>query len=224
MRTACSGETSASSPDPVTPPLSDWFDLPPEVSFRKERLGDAWAYVFRHARLGDLGRLLLHGRPDGQTQLSLELAGDSADPVTRERAAIFEPLGLKLAGAFEKAVSTSGRVPTPSVGPFEPAPRPKPIASKRVACERCGATVAHLVFADDAADLGGLEDCARLMYPHIAALGVPTWVIGPPLGDGPAEEAPADLLKVWPQREPVRQKTPAAFEAVLDVLVMTHCS
>ena len=29
------------------------FRLPPEVSFRKERLAYGWAYVFRHTALGE---------------------------------------------------------------------------------------------------------------------------------------------------------------------------
>jgi hypothetical protein len=31
------------------------FQLPPDVSFEKQRLSDAWAYVFRHRVLGELG-------------------------------------------------------------------------------------------------------------------------------------------------------------------------
>lgn len=104
--------------------------------------------------------------------------------------------------------------------PPQPTPRPNGIASKVLECQRCRAAVALLIFA---ADPGGLEDHARLMYPHIASLRVPTWVVGPPTGDGPAEEVPADLLKVWPEREPVRRMTPAAFDAVLGALVAAHC-
>src|SRR5690242_5634178 len=38
---------------------ADHFELPPEVSFAKERLPGGWAYVFRHRTLGLLGRILL---------------------------------------------------------------------------------------------------------------------------------------------------------------------
>src|SRR5271165_5540109 len=31
------------------------FQLPPDVSYEKQRLSDAWAYVFRHRVLGELG-------------------------------------------------------------------------------------------------------------------------------------------------------------------------
>jgi hypothetical protein len=35
------------------------FQLPPDVSFEKQRLSNAWAYVFRHRLLGEIGRILL---------------------------------------------------------------------------------------------------------------------------------------------------------------------
>jgi hypothetical protein len=41
------------------------FQLPPDVSFEKQRLPDAWAYVFRHRVLGELGRILLQELDDG---------------------------------------------------------------------------------------------------------------------------------------------------------------
>ena len=214
----------------MTPPVPDRFELPPEVSFRKERLGGAWAYVFRHNRLGDLGRILLQGRPDGRSQLTLELAGDPHDPMTEERAAIFKPLGLEIAAAFEGATGSTGYPVSPSTElPPQPAPRRRGIVSRHVECERCGAVVALLIFDDTPrqnkadTDLASLEDHARLMYPQIARLDVPTWVIGPPTEDGQLDEALADLLKVWPEREPVRRMTPAAFDDVLDALVSAHC-
>ena len=78
--TASDLQQSRLSHRPMTPPVPGPFELPPDVSFRKELLGGAQAYVFRHARLGDLGRVVLRGRPEGRTDLSLELAGDPRDP------------------------------------------------------------------------------------------------------------------------------------------------
>ena len=63
--------------------------LPPEVSFRKERLEWTLVYVFRHAHLGTRGRVVLQGRPDGNTQVSCEVAGGPDDPMTKKRAATF---------------------------------------------------------------------------------------------------------------------------------------
>ena len=90
-------------------------------------------------------------------------------------------------------------------------------------CETCGANVALLIFADDEADRGGLEDCARLMYPKVVELNVPTWVIGPPIGSEPSPESPADILKIWPERQSIRQLRPLEFNPLIDSLVTTHC-
>jgi hypothetical protein len=35
------------------------FQLPQDVSFEKQHLSNAWAYVFRHRLLGEIGRILL---------------------------------------------------------------------------------------------------------------------------------------------------------------------
>jgi hypothetical protein len=45
---------------------------------------------------------------------------------------------------------------------------------------------------------------------------LPTWIIGPALGGGPLMDCPADILKVWPEREPMRRLRPAEFNHVLD--------
>jgi hypothetical protein len=47
------------------------------------------------------------------------------------------------------------------------------------------------------------------MYPHCNHLNVPTWIIGPALGEGPLIDRPADVLKVWPAREPIQGLPPA---------------
>ena len=78
------------------------------------------------------------------------------------------------------------------------------IESKLIPCEHCGTVVAMLIFAPNATDAGHLEDYARKMYPHYNHLNVPTWIIGPALGEGPLKDRPADVLKVWPAREPIQ--------------------
>ncbi len=60
-------------------------------------------------------------------------------------------------------------------------------------CERCGRMVAMLIFAPQATDPGGFEDYARKMYPEYTRLDLPTWIIGPALGDGPLIDRPADI-------------------------------
>jgi hypothetical protein len=49
-----------------------------------------------------------------------------------------------------------------------------------------------LIFAPKATDSVRFEDYARKMYPQYNRLNVPTWIIGPALGEGPLIESPAD--------------------------------
>jgi hypothetical protein len=90
-------------------------------------------------------------------------------------------------------------------------------------CERCDAGVALLIFADEATDHGGLEDYARLMYLQMQATNLPTWVIGPPQGEEPLPERPADIVKVWPTREPVHRMWPDEFNPIIAALARAHC-
>ena len=93
------------------------------------------------------------------------------------------------------------------------------IESKLIPCERCGTVVAMLIFAPNATDPGHFEDYARKMYPHYNQLNVPTWILGPALGEGPLIERPADVLKVWPAREPIQRLPPWQFNCLLDQFV-----
>ena len=78
------------------------FQLPPNVSFQRQRLSYGWAYVFRHATLGQLGRVVLQDRSDGRCQLSCEVAGDPADPMTAERRRILNPWDLNWHGGSKR--------------------------------------------------------------------------------------------------------------------------
>ena len=198
------------------------FKLPPDVSFRKERLSNGWAYVFRHTQLGNLGRIVLQGRPDGRTHVTCEVAGDEDDPMTEKRAAIFKPLGIELARRLDRATGGTGedRWVSPPPRPAESLQR---VATKLMQCETCGAIVALLIFADDATDRGGLEDYARLMYPKVVELNVPTWVIGPPIESEPSPDSPADILKICPERQAIRQLRPDEFNPIIEALATTHC-
>ncbi len=53
-------------------------------------------------------------------------------------------------------------------------------------------------------------------------MNLPTWIIGPALGDGPMDYL-ADILKVWPEREPMQRLRPAEFNRILDQLAAGHC-
>jgi hypothetical protein len=177
----------------------------------------------RDRLLGEIGRILLQGLDDGRCHISCEVVGDPSDPMTTQRAAIFKPLGLELTRQMEAVMGRTRE----DVGSVDLPPRPpetkEVIESKLIPCERCGTVVAMLIFAPNATDAGHLEDYARKMYPHYNHLNVPTWIIGPALGEGPLIDRPADVLKVWPAREPIQRLPPAQFNSLLDQFVTRHC-
>ena len=199
------------------------FNLPLDVTYRQEQLLDGFAFNFRHTKLGDLGRILLQERPDGQTQILCEIAGDPDDSMTIRRGAIFKPISKEITSQLDAALG--GRAQILREGDASAAKKPpkslEKIASKLIPCLKCGRPAALLIFADYAQDIGGLEDYARLMYPRIMELDVPTWVIAPPEGAG--RDAPANILKVHPKREPIRKLTPDEFNQRLDKITASHC-
>jgi hypothetical protein len=199
------------------------FNLPPDISFQKEQLPNGFAFNFRHARLGDIGRIFLQDHPDGQTQILCEVVGDPDDPMTAKRAAIFKPIGIELSNQLDAALGSKAQpVSKQDLLPVEQLPKSiEKIASKLIPCLKCGRPAALLIFADYAEDIGGLEDYARLMYSKIVELDVPTWVIAPPEGTG--RNAAANTLKVHPKREPICKLAPDEFNQRLDRITDKHC-
>ena len=199
------------------------FNLPPDVFYQQEPVPNGFAFNFRHAKLGDLGRILLQERPDGQTQILSEIVGDPEDPMTAKRGAIFKPISEAITSQLDAALGGTAQI----LGEGDPSGAVKPsasiekIASKLIPCLKCGRPAALLVFADYAQDIGGLEDYARLMYPKIIELDVPTWVIAPPEGQG--RDAAANILKVHPKRESICKLTPDEFNRKLDKITASHC-
>jgi hypothetical protein len=113
------------------------FELPPDVSFRKQRLNDGWAYVFRHRTLGELGRILVQDTGDGHSRILCELVGDPSDPMTVKRGEVFKPLGLELAQRLE---ALTGTIPEAQAAPPPPSPPGARdiIESRLVPCDHCG--------------------------------------------------------------------------------------
>jgi hypothetical protein len=68
-----------------------------------------------------------------------------------------------------------------------------------------------------------LEDYARLMYSKIAELNVPSWVIGPSIDMEPSPDSPADILKIWPKCEAIRQLHPYEINPIIESLATKHC-
>ncbi|HEU4325306.1 MAG TPA: hypothetical protein VFS21_19340 [Roseiflexaceae bacterium] len=193
-----------------TPPAGAPFALPPEVRVESELRGQAMIYTFHHTHLGQLGRVVAQQIAPGQTQLSAELSGDPADPMTAERRRTFEPIAAGIFAAF-------GHLP-PVLDPAPLQPTPPgdgaTIASTLVACPRCKEPVALLLFADGRP----LEDVARLMFPKLQELNRLAWVVG-----APAEDGRAEVLPIFPQREPVRLMRQAEINRAMDALMEAHC-
>jgi hypothetical protein len=198
------------------------FRLPPDVSYEKRRLSYGWEYMFRHRRLGELGRIVIEDGDGAYTHIAREVAGDPADPMTATRRRIFEPLTLEISQRMEAATG-----PAPPDLPPLAMPRPSEpaemIESKLMPYERCNAFVAMVIYAPNATDPGRFEDYARRMYPEYASRNLPTWIVGPTQGDGPLIDRPADILKIWPDREPMRRLRPKEFNPLIDELLARHC-
>ena len=198
------------------------ISMPPGVSFRKELLQGCQAYVFRHVELGELGRIVVQGLPNGHCHISSEVAGDPDDPMTAIRKEIFAPLSEQVTSGMEAILgkgSLSGVTP-----PSSPRSPTEVVESKLIPCERCGNNAALLIFADDAITPGDFEDYARKMHHKYIQLDVPTWIIGPPIGELAESKTPTQVMKIWPNREVIVTTTADEFNADLDFLLEKHCS
>lgn len=160
--------------------------------------------------------MIVEGTPAGETRLTTEVAGETDDPMTQRRREILEPLCLALSRAIGPGRATA-------VPPKRPGVPIGQVAGEEVHCESCGTRVAFLVFAEAAVDQAGFEDYARLMYSQYARFNVPTYLIGPALGDGPMQDRPADILQVWPERQPIERLRPDEFNPRIERLATQHC-
>jgi len=199
------------------------FILPPGITYIKKQQKLDTIYEFYHEELGTLGRVILKNIGlIGQCNVSCEIIENPDDPLAKRREELFKPLGLDIAKRLSETVR--GITPVPSVLIPIPQEPKQMIQSKMMQCKKCDSGVAYLIFAVDAEDFGGLEDYARKMFSETKRLNLPTWVIGPMLkSDGPIENAPAPIMKVWPNREPMKEMRPDEFNPILDNLAEAHC-
>jgi hypothetical protein len=206
-------------PHPGTPASAGLdFQLPPNITVTRQVLPSGLAYVFRDFELGELGRLAVEGTPTGETRITSEVAGFPSDPMMQRRLGLFEPLCKELTRKLESVRMRSDTA--------LPVRNPRPVGQvpcEETRCETCGEIVAFLIFADEAADDGRFEDFARLMYPHYVRHNVPTYIIGPELGEGPMDQRPANILKVWPQRGAMECLRPDEFNPRIEEIVTKHC-
>jgi hypothetical protein len=173
----------------------------PDVTTQKYLLDDGTCeHVFHHPTLGEVGRLRIEERA-GRTRIDGRVAGDTDDPLHAQRDARFKAIMAAFARANDHRC----------------------VESKHMPCERCGTVAAAIIFIEEP-ERHAFEDCARLMFPEYSRLAAPVWIIGPPLGDGPEPERPADILKVWPEREPMQRLRPDEFNPICSRFVDEHCT
>lgn len=192
---------------------------PPGVTYAQVQMEGMQALSVRDVRLGELGRIILRVEA-GVLRLMTAVAGEPGDAQTSARLDAFKPIAEAFMKHFDAPFAATdwnlgakGRLHAPTAD----------IAAQQVPCKRCGAIVALLIHADDARNVGGLNDYARRLHNEIARLNVPTWVLGPALGGGPIRDRPSDMMKVWPTIEPVVRQPPAALHRILDRLILDHC-
>lgn len=99
--------------------------------------------------------------------------------------------------------------------PLQPDPSDEPaVASRLFQCPSCKVFVALLLFADGRP----LEAVPALMPPNLHDLDAPAWVVGASDASGAVE-----VLKLLPEREPVRRVQKREFNRMIDTLMETHC-
>ena len=198
------------------------FSLPKGFTLQKTVIpGRGEAYVFRHYRMGELGRLLILPHPGGKTQFVVEVAGSEKDPMTKKRRALLEPVSAALIKTMSLILGINEGAPAPYSAPQEEFS----IMGQEINCEQCGAVVAFLIHAAGAVDTGQLEDYARLMHDKVLELNVPTWVIGDEkeIKIGRELLGRSLVLKIWPERAESKYMLSIEINSKLDKLIADHC-
>ena len=157
------------------------ISLPSGVSYHKKQLTVGQAFIFRHQKLGELGRIILQDLPNGNCNISCEVVGDPVDPMTKEREEIFLPLSKQVTDKLETIFGKNPSGRAASSGTIQS--EQEIIESKLIPCEKCGLNIAMLIFAKDAVKPDQFADYARKMYPNYSSLNISTWIIGSVIGD-----------------------------------------
>ena len=120
------------------------------------------------------------------THFLSQVPGEIEDPMTRKREEAFGELSVKLIKVMEETLGNEDHDYKPGNEEIFPIPTNKGdiIESKLLPCNTCGAFVALLIFSNlDEMTIADFEDYARMMYLVYSNHNVPTWIIGPPVGD-----------------------------------------
>ena len=208
----------------VRPAKTIPFKLPNDITMQKTMTADhLMSYVFRHTQLGELGRLLIIPHTDQQTQCRVDVAGDPNDPMTKKRQTILEPITRELLEKVDTIIGKPSLSETPP--PYESPKENHLIKSQVIPCERCHNPAVMLIFAPNADTAAALEDCARLMYPHIQKINVPTWIIGEEhsVHSNGVQDIELLLMKAHPEREDAKRVLASIFDPGLDNLIAGHC-
>lgn len=195
--------------------------LPAGVTFQKEVLSYGTVYIFRHGQLGLLGRIILQETQTGQCHISYEIAGQGTDPMTAKREVIIVPI---LEQIMAKMGQAFGEVPTDIPPPSRPPASGEYVTSKMLTCPKCDAGVVFLIFADGAKNVGEMEDYARKMSEKVKEINLPTYIIRPAASKENSADLPADIMKIWPEREAVEYvKHIDDFHSTISIFVGSHC-
>jgi hypothetical protein len=87
-------------------------------------------------------------------------------------------------------------------------------------CHRCTVPILMLIHAQPG---HCLEDYARELRPIYIEHNLPTIISGPPIGEGDADDLPADVLPVWPERGELHRMEADTFGDLLETLSQVHC-
>ena len=197
--------------------------LPAGVTCRRETLPDGNpVWCLSHTDLGDLGRLVVQPTTDDQCRILTEIALGGDEAMAERRREVFAPIAMVLNKELQRLLGKGEEEPVANYGP-QPGPT-RVVPSKMLQCSRCDGFYAHLVFVDDAATRGDLENTARLMFSKIRELDLPTWIVGAPMERPVPEHVKAMILKVWPDRQDIEFMTPDEFNAVVESVECLQCS
>jgi len=201
--------------------------IPPEIKLRKELSVEGIPlYIFRHDQLGDIGQMSFQGFSNGHTNFLSQVPGVKEDPMTRKREEIFGALSVKLLQVMQEALGQagSGIIPEDEELQSLPTNRGGAIESKLLLCKTCGDYVALLIFSNlDEMTIADFEDYARMMYPVYSHHNLPTWIIGPPIGELLEADTMTQIMQVWPKRGAIFVSTANMFNLKTDKLINNHC-
>lgn len=202
--------------------IKQQFSLPPGITCTKKIIdNNKYSYVFRHNRLGEIGRLIVLPCSYGSEWI-YEVVGDPDDPMTNKRKEIFDPIARSLIKISRETFGENiANLKPSSITPKETVI----IKAEMMPCNKCAATIAAMIFAPDAYTVDQLKDYARMAFAKIKELNVPAWVVGAAkeviINGRIVEEAL--VLKLWPQREPARIIPPFELHSIFAKLKKNHC-